>query len=127
MQAGSKEARRYALGLLLAGLSPEQAEARLEGRLVQREAHTALTDPTNVMMKEVGTMAQPRGAIDIKGVTTRHNQSDARHCVGNAHGLFSGIGADEPYERVMLLDGTVESYHPDCFAAKFGARGLYGA
>jgi hypothetical protein len=53
MNAGSKEARRYTLGLLLSGLSPEEVEAHLEGRLVQQQAPTALTDPTNVLMKEV--------------------------------------------------------------------------
>jgi hypothetical protein len=53
MYAGGEEARAYALSLLLAGLSPEQVEGHLEGRLVQREAPTALTDPNNVYMKEV--------------------------------------------------------------------------
>lgn len=123
MQAGGSEARRYALGLLLSGLSPEEAEAHLEGRLVQREAPTALTDPNNVLMKEVTTMAQPRGAVDIEGVTTRSNHSETRHCF--AEGDPIPLGA--PYERVERIGGAIESYHPSCFEAEFDRRELYGA
>lgn len=47
------EAQAHALGLLLAGLSPEEVEQDLEGRLAEPEAATALTDPTNVLLEEV--------------------------------------------------------------------------
>jgi hypothetical protein len=110
MQAGSSEARRYALGLLLAGLSPEEAERRLEGRLVQQEAPTALTDPTNVLMKEVG-------------VTTRTNTSDTRTCMS----CLKRIDKGRSYERVARDMHTFESYHTSCFAYEFGERRLYGA
>jgi hypothetical protein len=125
MQAGSSEARRYALGLLLAGLSPEEAERRLEGRLVQQEAPTALTDPTNVLMKEVGTMAHPaqRGPVDILGVTTRTNTSDTRTCMS----CLKRIDKGRSYERVARDMHTFESYHTSCFAYEFGERRLYGA
>lgn len=126
MQAGSGEARRYALSLLLAGLSPEEVETHLEGRLVQQAAPTALTDPTNVLMKEVGTMAQPteRGPVDIMGVTTRSNNVEgrARKCTA----CPDAIALHAPYERVMRLGGKVEFYHPGCFESEFGERVLYG-
>jgi hypothetical protein len=125
MQANSTEARRYALGLLLAGLSPEEVEVRLEGRLVPARPLTALTDPTNVGMQEVTTMAQPtaRGPVDITGVTTRRNTSRDRHCFAEGETITVG----QQYERVMRSDGAVESYCLDCFVAEFGERELYGA
>lgn len=124
MYAGSSEARRYTLGLLLAGLSPEQVERHLEGRLVQREAPTALADPTNVLMKEVGTMAQPteRGPVDILGVTTRTNTSVTRTCTS----CISRIDVGVHYERVARDKHTFESYHTGCFSEEFGRRELYG-
>jgi len=125
MQAGSSEARRYALGLLLAGLSPEQVETHLEGRLVQREALTALSDPNNVLLKEVTTVAQPtqRGPVDILGVTTRTNTSDGRRC----NACHKRIPIGRPYERVARDEHTFESYDPGCFVEEFGERRLYGA
>lgn len=58
-------ARRDALGLLLAGYTPEEVEAILAGEVAYPDALTALTDPTNVLMQEVndddaGTPARPR-------------------------------------------------------------------
>lgn len=124
MHAGSEEARSYALGLLLAGLSPEQVETHLAGRLVQQEAPTALSDQTNALMKGVTTMAQPteRGPVQIKGVTTRTNNTGGRECEGCEWRIVLG----DDYERVMRLDGRVEFYHPDCFVEEFGSRELYG-
>lgn len=125
MQAGSSEARRYTLGLLLAGLSPEEAEGHLEGRLVQQAAPTALTDPNNVLMKEVGTMTQAheRGPVEILGVTTRTNTTEGRTC--EACHVFVLMG--QKYERVARDENTFESYHRDCFEVEFGRRELYGA
>lgn len=128
MYAGSSEARRFALGLLLAGLSPEQVEARLEGRLVQREAVTALSDPTNVLMKEVAavTQAHERGPVDILGVTTRTNTSEDRRCASEECPAWP-ILVGKTYERVARDEHTFESYHPECFVVEFGRRELYGA
>ena len=125
MYAGSTEARRYALGLLLAGLSPEQVETHLEGRLVQREAVTALSDLTNVELKEVVTMAHPtqRGPVEIQGVTTRHNNNEDRTCEACPNMIDIGVA----YERVARLDGKIQSYHRGCFEYEFGERRLYGA
>jgi hypothetical protein len=47
------EAQAHALGLLLAGYSPEEVELALEGRVQAPEPLTALTDPTNVLLTEV--------------------------------------------------------------------------
>lgn len=47
------QARRDALGLLLAGYTPEEAEAVLEGTLPWPGELTALSDPTNVLLQEV--------------------------------------------------------------------------
>lgn len=46
-------AQRDALGLLLAGYTPEQVERLLEGTLPHPDEPTALSDPTNVLMQEV--------------------------------------------------------------------------
>ena len=67
-------------------------------------------------------MARPRGPVEIKGVTTRHNESDTRTCEGCVHRIDVGVR----YERVMRAEGNVESYHPVCFVEKFGTRELYG-
>ena len=126
MYAGSQEARRYALGLLLAGMSPEQAEGHLAGRLVQREAPSALTDPNNdPVFKEVDPMAQPtqRGPVDIKGVTTRTSETWDRRCEACKQRIHRGSS----YERVARDSYTFESYHPECFVEEFGERRLYGA
>jgi hypothetical protein len=125
MHAGTEEARRYALGLLRGGMSPEQAEAHLAGRLVQHGPLTALTDPSNVLMKEVPTVteAHARGPVDIMGVTTRTNTSEHRACVSCLHRIDVG----RRYERVARKPGPViESYHVSCFEDEFGARELYG-
>lgn len=125
MHTNSGMARGYALGLLLAGYSPEEAEVHLEGRLVQQEPRTALSDPTNVLMKEVPAMAQPtRGPVEIMGVTTRFNNVEgrARRCTA----CPDAIALRAPYERVMRLGGKVEFYHPQCFESEFGERVLYG-
>lgn len=118
-------AQRNALGLLLAGYSPEEVEAILEGSLPYPEGYTALTDPNNVQLKVVRVkMAQPtaRGPVNIMGVTTRHNTSEKRTCICCLH----RIRLDGAYERVMRLSGDVESYHVFCFEQEFGARSLYG-
>lgn len=47
------EAQAHALGLLLAGYSPEEVEEALVGRVPSPEPLTALTDPTNVWLVEV--------------------------------------------------------------------------
>jgi hypothetical protein len=44
------QAQAHALGLLLAGYTPEEVEEALEGRV---KPLTALTDPTNVLLQEV--------------------------------------------------------------------------
>lgn len=67
-------------------------------------------------------MAQPRGPVEIKGVTTRHNESTTRTCEGCRQGIDYGWR----YERVMRSEGNVESYHVTCFGEEFGARELYG-
>lgn len=125
MQAGSEEARSYTLGLLLAGLSPEEVETHLAGRLVQQGPRTALSDPTNVMMKEVTSVAQPheRGPVEIKGVTTRVNHITNRTCAAG-DGLIREFAT---YERVARDEHTIESYHVRCFRDEFGDRRLYGA
>lgn len=125
MHTNSGMARGYVLGLLLTGYSPEEAEAMLEGRLVQQEAPTALTDPTNVMMKEVVTMVQPteRGPVDILGVTTRTNTKATRTC----ECCLRIVKVGRPYERVARDQHTFQSYHPACFVDEFGRRELYGA
>lgn len=47
------EARRDLLGLLLAGYTPEEAEAWLAARVTTDLELTALTDPNNLVMQEV--------------------------------------------------------------------------
>jgi hypothetical protein len=66
-------------------------------------------------------MAQPRGPVEIKGVTTRTTEKD-RGC----EACDWVIEAGEPYERVARNEGGIESYHTDCFVDEFGARELYG-
>lgn len=126
MYAGTEEARRYALGLLRGGMSPEQAEEVLARRLVLREPLTALTDPTNdPVFKEVPRMTQAhaRGPVDIMGVTTRTNSSGNRTCTSCAQRVDVGV----KYERVARSPGPViESYHVGCFEEEFGKRELYG-
>lgn len=63
-----------------------------------------------------------RGAVDIRGVTTRQNTNPERTC--EADGEPVKIGAH--YERVMRTDGSIESYHPGCFKEEFDRRELYG-
>lgn len=63
-----------------------------------------------------------RGAVEITGVTTRHNTSEKRTCVSCLH----RIAINRAYERVMRTEGTIESYHPMCFEEEFGARSNYG-
>lgn len=46
-------AQRDALGLLLAGYTPEEVEQVLAGTLPHPDEPTALSDPTNVLMQEV--------------------------------------------------------------------------
>lgn len=53
MTNGYERARRDALGLLLAGYSPEEVEQVLAGTLPHPDELTALSDPTNVLMQEV--------------------------------------------------------------------------
>lgn len=67
-------------------------------------------------------MAQPRGPVEIMGVTTRKNTSPNRYC--KADGLRIEVHSD--YERVMRKDGSIEFYSPGCFEAEFGSRELYG-
>lgn len=64
----------------------------------------------------------PRGAVEIEGVTTRHNTSEKRTCVACLHRVSLG----RAYERVARLDGTIESYHVPCFEMEFGTRSNYG-
>lgn len=63
-----------------------------------------------------------RGAVEITGVTTRHNTSEKRVCVCCLHPIDMG----RAYERVMRVDETIESYHVACFESEFGARSNYG-
>lgn len=126
MYAGSEEARRYTLGLLLAGLTPEDVEGHLEGRLVMQAGPSALTDPNNdPVFKEVVPVAQPthRGPVEILGVTTRVNTSETRTCTT----CISRIDVGVRYERVARDKDTIESHHVACFADEFGERRLYGA
>lgn len=109
------------LGLLLARLSPEQVQVHLEGRLVQQGAPTGLSDPIRNPSKEVGTVAQPRGPVEIKGVTTRTTEQN-RSCEACPFDILAGTH----YERVARTEGAIESYHTDCFEDEFGSRGLYG-
>jgi hypothetical protein len=62
------------------------------------------------------------GAVEIKGVTTRHNHSDNRTCVSCLNHVDVGVA----YERVARSDGSIESYHVGCFEYEFGARSNYG-
>lgn len=55
MTKANGRARRDALGLLLAGYTPEDVERVLEGTLPHPDERTALSDPTNVLMQEVST------------------------------------------------------------------------
>jgi hypothetical protein len=48
-----EEARAHVLALLLLGYSPEEVEAKLEVPEACVLDHTALSDPTNVLMVEV--------------------------------------------------------------------------
>lgn len=50
-----------ALRLLNEGHSPEEVEEALEARWQANNPATALTDPTNVLMKEVTSDGQGRG------------------------------------------------------------------
>jgi hypothetical protein len=45
--------REGLLALLLGGYSPEEVEAMLEGEMPYPDERTALSDPINVLMKEV--------------------------------------------------------------------------
>lgn len=67
-------------------------------------------------------MAHPRGPVEIKGVTTRTNESETRTCVSCVHRIDVG----RQYERVARSEGNIESYHVMCFTEEFGARELYG-
>lgn len=69
-------------------------------------------------------MSQPttRGPVEIKGVTTRVNTSDDRHCPSCLHKIDKGV----KYERVARDEHTIESYHTACFVEEFGERRLYG-
>jgi hypothetical protein len=68
-------------------------------------------------------MAQPRGPVEIMGVTTRTNGSPNRTCVG----CVSKVDVGVKYERVARSPGPViESYHVACFEDEFGERRLYG-
>lgn len=54
--AGRREFREkaaYALRLLNQGFTPEEVEDILEAGVTPAGAHTALSDPTNVLMQEV--------------------------------------------------------------------------
>lgn len=53
MTIAGGQARRDALGLLLAGYTPEDVERVLEGTLPWPDKPTALSDQTNVLMQEV--------------------------------------------------------------------------
>ena len=63
-----------------------------------------------------------RGAVEIMGVTTRTNTSDNRPCVCCLHRIDLG----RAYERVMRVNGDIESYHVACFEEEFGTRSNYG-
>lgn len=63
-----------------------------------------------------------RGAVEITGVTTRHNTSETRTCACCLHRISVG----RAYERVMRTNGDVESYHVGCFESEFGTRSNYG-
>ena len=67
-------------------------------------------------------MAQPRGPVDIQGVTTRTNHNPNRTCAADG----KRIELHEQYERVARADGSIESYTLGCFEAEFGERRLYG-
>lgn len=67
-------------------------------------------------------MLQPRGPVEIMGVTTRTNTSEDRHCAA----CGKRIEVDEHYERVARNERTIESYSMGCFEDEFGPRGLYG-
>ncbi len=114
-----------ALRLLQAGLTPEEVEARMYPRGEPVRPLTALSDPTNVVMQEVSTMAQPtaRGPVEIMGVTTRTNSSENRKCTGCLERIDVGVR----YERVARIPGPkIESFHVMCFEYEFGKRELYG-
>lgn len=64
-----------------------------------------------------------RGAVEIKGVTTRKNTSDDRTCTACGNRIKKG----KSYERVARLDDTIESYALACFVEEFGPREAYGA
>jgi hypothetical protein len=117
-----KEAQARALGLLEAGHTPEYVEWWLGQCTTGVHGRTALSDPTNVLMQEVTKMAQPRGPIEIKGVTTRTNTSETRSCPSCLQKIDVGVR----YERVARDEHTIESYHVACFEEEFGARELYG-
>jgi len=70
-------------------------------------------------------MAQPRGPVDILGVTTRTNSSADRYCASEACPVPL-IEVGKTYERVARDEHTFESYHPACFGEEFGERRLYG-
>lgn len=53
------EVQAHALGLLLAGYSPEEVEAILAGELPVPGELTALSDPTNVRLQEVSDGPSP--------------------------------------------------------------------
>lgn len=67
-------------------------------------------------------MAQPRGPVEIMGVTTRTNTSLDRHCAA----CGKRIEMHEHYERVARNEGQIESYSLGCFEDEFGERRLYG-
>lgn len=64
----------------------------------------------------------PRGAVEITGVTTRHNTSDTRTCMSCLMPVRVGVA----YERVARTNGDIESYHVACFEYEFGTRSNYG-
>jgi hypothetical protein len=56
------EVRAHVLALLLGGYSPEEVELALEGDQCILEGRTPLTDPTNVLLKEVAGDGSPQGS-----------------------------------------------------------------
>ena len=67
-------------------------------------------------------MAQPRGPVEIKVVTTRTSENHDRRCESCKQLVHVG----NYYERVMRTEGGIESYHQECFIEEFGERELYG-
>jgi len=125
LRLAQEGAKREAL--LSIGYSREEVEGVLSGTLPPPGGYTALTDPTNVLMREVAPVGQPtheRGPVDIMGVTTRTNTSEHRTC--RSEGCLQRIAPGQRYERVARLNQKIESYHTACFEDEFGPRELYG-